>query len=288
MGLTSMGPTSVDAWPLSPSAPSAMPAGAVRSAALPLPSAALPWSAPSTDARSSVSALAPRPRGVLLLLCGVLLVLGSVGQAHAAAYRYWSFWERDGSAWAYATQGPSTARPSDGDVQGFRFAVSRDSADAARPRGAADFAAICGGTAARDGEKRVALVIDFGTAADAPAGETPPAARTACARVPDDATTAEALASVAKPLRYDTNALLCAIVGYPGKGCGEAVAVDGGTDTDTEPTADARTDAPSSPPAATSDEGAEGEGPSVGLFVGVGVVAALGAAAVWQARRRRG
>jgi hypothetical protein len=289
VGEMSAGAMPVSARPLSPSAPGASQAGAVRSAAL--PSAALSWSAPppgarSSGARSSGSALPPRLCGVVLLICGVLLVLGNVGQAHAAAYRYWSFWERDGSAWAYATQGPSTARPSDGDVQGFRFAVSRDTADAARPRGAVDFAAICGGTAARSGEKRVALVIDFGTAADAPAGETPPAARTACARVPDDATTAEALAAVAKPLRYDTNAMLCAIAGYPGKGCGEAVAVDGGTDA--EPTADARTDTPSSPPAAASDEGDEGKGPSVGLFVGVGVVAALGAATVWQARRRRG
>ncbi|WP_371584319.1 SCO2322 family protein [Streptomyces sp. NBC_01314] len=235
---------------------------------------------------------------MLPLLSGILLLLGSVGvgQAHASAYRYWSFWDRDGSAWTYATQGPSTARPSDGDVQGFRFAVSRDSADAAQPRGAADFAAICGETAARGGEKRVALVIDFGTAADAPAGETPPTARTACARVPDDASTAEALASVAKPLRYDTNAMLCAIADYPGKGCGEAVGSDADADADTgadvdtdaggDPTGDARTDEPSSPPAGavTSDEGG---GPSVGLLAGVGVVAVLGAAAVWQARRRR-
>lgn len=215
----------------------------------------------------------------------MLLVLGcvSVGQAHAAAYRYWSFWERDGSAWAYATQGPSTARPSDGDVWGFRFAVSRDSADAVQPRGAAGFAAICGDTAARGGEKRVALVLDFGTAADAPGGETPPAARTACARVPDDATAAEALASVAAPLRYDTNAMLCAIAGYPREGCGEAV----GSEAEADATADAGagTGVPSSPPAASSDDG---EGPAVGLFVGVGVVAVLGAAAVWQARRRRG
>lgn len=237
------------------------------------------------DAMPVTSPLLSRLRGALPLLSGILLVLGgvSVGQAHAAAYRYWSFWDRDGSGWTYATQGPSTARPSDGDVQGFRFAVSRDSADAAQPRGAADFAAICGETAARGGEKRIALVIDFGTAADASAGETPPAARTACARVPDDATTAEALASVAKPLRYDTNAMLCGIAGYPGKGCGEAVGSDTGADASAG--GDARTGDPSSPPAAAA---AEDDGPSVGLFVGVGVVAVLGAAAVWQARRRRG
>src|SRR5690606_5275966 len=119
--------------------------------------------------------------------------------------------------------GPSLVRPEDGSVQGFRFAVSADSQDASQPRRAPDFGKICADTPAKDGSKRVALVIDPGTAADAPDGETPPALRTACARVPKDASSAEALASVAKPLRYDTSAMLCAISGYPASGCGEQV-----------------------------------------------------------------
>ncbi|CAL9587053.1 hypothetical protein SUDANB145_05147 [Streptomyces sp. enrichment culture] len=201
----------------------------------------------------------------LTVLAALLVVLGT-GQAQAAGYRYWSFWNRDGDGWTYATQGPSTARPDDGDVQGFRFAVSEDSGDAVQPRGAADFAAICADTPAREGGKRVALVLDFGTAADAPAGETPPATRTACARVAEDATTADALASVAKPLRYNANALLCAIAGYPRTGCGEAVADE---------------------PATRSSSSGSGGGPSVGLIAGAAAVAVLGAAAVWQARRRR-
>ncbi|MFK0115707.1 SCO2322 family protein [Streptomyces sp. NPDC090994] len=213
-------------------------------------------------------------RAALLALAALFLAVGvaGAGQAQAAGYRYWSFWDRDGDRWTYATRGPSSARPDDGDVQGFRFAVSEDSGDAARPRGTADFAEICARTPARDGAKRIALVLDFGTSADAPSGETPPEPRTACARVDADATTAEALASVAKPLRYDTNALLCAIAGYPETGCGEAVADKG-----SEPTAPAS-------PAAGKDS--DGGGPSVGLLAGVAVVAVLGAAAVWQARRR--
>jgi hypothetical protein len=206
-------------------------------------------------------------RAVLLLLAALLPVLGAGQTAQAAGYRYWSFWEREGDRWVYATQGPSTARPSDGDVQGFRFAVSEDSADAARPRGRAGFAAICARTPARDGTKRVALVLDFGTRADAPEGERPPAARTACARVSPDATTAQALAAVAKPLRYDTNALLCAISGYPERGCGEQVArKEGG-------------------PAAGKKEQPD-DGPSLGLVAGIGVVVLLGGAAIWQVRRR--
>lgn len=212
-------------------------------------------------------------RALAPLLAALFLLVGVNGQAQAAGYRYWSFWERSGTGWVYATQGPSLARPADGDVQGFRFAVSEDSADATRPRGTADFDTICGDTGARGGTKRVALVIDFGTAADAPSGESPPAPRTACARVASDATTADALAAVAKPLRYDTSALLCAIAGYPHQGCGEQVSGHGS-------------------PAATAGKkpggtAAGGQGPSVGLLAGAAAIVVLGGAAVWQARRRR-
>ncbi|MER6027961.1 SCO2322 family protein [Streptomyces sp. NPDC001851] len=202
------------------------------------------------------------------LLGAALVLLAGAGQADAAGYRYWSFWERTGGHWTYATQGPSTVRPDDGAVEGFRFAVSADSADASRPRGAADFTTICAGTPATSGTKRVALVLDFGTAADAPSGETPPARRTACARVSADATTADALAAVAPPLRYDTNALLCAIAGYPEKGCGEQVSV-------------------STSGKSAEKSGGSDDGPSLGLPIGAGLVAVLAGAAVWQYRRRR-
>ncbi|MFZ3594313.1 SCO2322 family protein [Streptomyces sp. BH104] len=197
----------------------------------------------------------------------------TVAPAQAAGYRYWSFWERDGEqAWTYATAGPSQAEPEDGDVQGFRFAVSADSKDAKQPRGAASFDDICADTPAKDGKKRVALVIDSGTAADAPPGETPPKPRTECAQVAKDATSADALAAVAKPLRYDSSAMLCAISGYPRSGCGEQVS---GKKTDNASARPAEKDSGSS-------------GPSVGLIAGIAVVVVLGVAAGVQARRRRG
>ncbi|MEU5461586.1 SCO2322 family protein [Streptomyces althioticus] len=216
-------------------------------------------------------------RLTVLFLAALLPLLAGAGQAQAAGYRYWSFWERDGSAWTYATVGPSMSRPADGDVLGFRFSVSEDSGDAAKPRGTADFDTICAKTPAEDGTKRVALVIDFGTPADAPSGAKPPAGRTACAQMAQDATTAEALASVAEPLRYDSNALLCAIAGYPAKGCGEQVATGG---KGSASTGAAETDEEAS----AQDDG--GSGPSVGLIAGAAVVVVLGAAAVWQVRRR--
>ncbi|WP_405556081.1 SCO2322 family protein [Streptomyces sp. NBC_01171] len=209
-------------------------------------------------------------RRAAALLVASLLVLAAAAEAQAAGYRYWSFWDRSGDRWTYATQGPASERPDDGSVQGFRFAVSADSSDADRPRGTADFGSICAKTPAKAGTKRVALVLDFGTRADAPSGEIPPAAREVCARVSPDASTADALAEAAKPLRYDTNALLCAIAGYPARGCGEQVA------------ADDKAEKPSGKQAAPKDDG-----PSLGLPLGIGVVAVLGGAAFWQARRRR-
>ncbi|WP_405596940.1 SCO2322 family protein [Streptomyces sp. NBC_01410] len=208
----------------------------------------------------------------LVLALGAALTVLGAGPAQAAGYRYWSFWQSSGDTWTYATEGPATARPEDGAVNGFRFSVSQDSADSAKPRRAPDFKAICAGTPAKADAKRIALVIDSGTPADAPSGETPPALRVACAQVPKDATSAEALASVAKPLRYNSEALLCAISGYPKSGCGEQVAAS-------EPT-------PSASPKPSADAG-DGGGPSVGVIAGIAAVAALGAAAVWQSRRRR-
>ena len=118
------------------------------------------------------------------------------------------------------------------------------------------------------GRKRVAVLIDPGTAADAPGGAAPPGARTGCARVPADASSADALAAVAKPLRYDSAGILCAIAGYPAAGCGEQVAAGSGGRS-----------------AGGAGSGGSG-GPSLGLYAGIGAVVLLGAAATWQARRR--
>ncbi|MGK5531372.1 SCO2322 family protein [Streptomyces sp. URMC 129] len=204
---------------------------------------------------------------MLSALFGALL--GLLGAAPAAgaddsAYRYWSFWTWDGDEgrWAYATQGPGTLRVRDGDVLGFRFAVSDESSDTRAPRGESDFEAICGG--AGGGGDRVALVIDFGTPADAPSGEAPPEARTACAEVADGATAAEALAGVAEPLRYNSDALLCAIAGYPARGCADQLSRE-----------------------SEADGGDSGGGSAVAVLVGTGTVAVLAAAAWTRARRRR-
>ncbi|MFF5501981.1 SCO2322 family protein [Streptomyces roseolus] len=215
---------------------------------------------------------------------GTLLALAAAAPAQAAGYRYWSFWASDAGKWAYATEGPATARPADGAAVGFRFALSEDSADAARPTAAPDFATVCAGVGKTPGTKRVAVVVDFGTPRDAPAGETPPKAAptTGCARIDAKGTAADALAAVAEPLRYDSSAMLCGIAGYPEKGCGEAVA-------SAPPAGSAdRTATGSAEGTATATAGKDdgGDGPSLGLLVGGGAVLALGGAAVWKSRRR--
>ncbi|MFD3660663.1 SCO2322 family protein [Streptomyces sp. NPDC058659] len=211
---------------------------------------------------------------------GALLTLTAVAAApaQAAGYRYWSFWESDGGkSWTYATQGPATARPADGDAIGFRFALSQGTSDTSKPSAAPGFAAICAGVEKKDGSKRIAVVVDFGGPEDAPPGEKPPRkpVTTGCVEVRADATGAEALAEVAKPLRYDGAAMLCGIAGYPARGCGEQVAEGG------------EQPAPSSAsPAPVPEPGAEGGGPSFGVLAGGAAVLALGGAAIWKARRR--
>ncbi|WP_405000711.1 SCO2322 family protein [Kitasatospora cathayae] len=217
-------------------------------------------------------AVGRRPRRALAaVLLGALVLLVAAAPAQAAGYRYWSFWRgADGGAWTYQQQGPAIAVPPDGAVDGWRFAVSPDGGqDAAKPRATARFDEICAGTPAQDGRKRVAVVLDFGTAEDAgTAAAQPPGQRTACAGVAPRATSAEVLAAVAPPLRYDSNGLLCAIAGYPKAGCGDQVDAAAGA-------------AEATPPAG------HGSGPDVGPVAGGALVAVLAGGAVWQARRRR-
>lgn len=222
-------------------------------------------------------------RAARAAVCAVALLLAVLPVTTAAAepgsYRYWAFWERsgndeDGKDWSYATKGPSVLRPGDGTVLGFRFALSEDSDDAAEPRGDVEFDAVCEGTEAKKDRKRVAIRIDFGTAEDTPGRAHPPKARTACAQVAEDASAAEALAAVTDRLRYNSDALLCAIDGYPRQGCGEAVSDDKASGDGSD-----RDDG--------GDQGDGGLGPVAGIGAGAAAVAVLATAAVRQTRRRR-
>jgi hypothetical protein len=167
-------------------------------------------------------------------LVAVALVVGVAGVGPTAqassAYRYWSYYVGAGSGWQYSQRGPAGDYPLDGEVQGWRFGVQGEAADLP-PRAAPDFASICAGTAAATGRIRVGIVIDFGTTADAPSGEQPPAGPVrGCVSVADGASGIVVLDAAvgASGVRIGTGSdagLVCGIAGYPRVEC--AVSVTG-------------------------------------------------------------
>ena len=231
----------------------------------------------------SRTTLPVRRLGALAVLLGlVITVLLPVGAANAVAYRYWGYYQLSGSTWEFATKGPAETNPADGSVEGWRFAVG-DESSTRLPRAVATFDEICGGTAAEDDEKRVAVVIDYGRAADSEDGAEPPAPTAACALVPSSASGLDVLLEVAD-VRQDAS-LICAIDDYPATGCGgevktvseEAAAPDTAVELDFAGE-DAATDVP-----AAEDE----DESNTGTYVAIAVilVAALGVGLAVSRRR---
>lgn len=141
--------------------------------------------------------------------------------SHAAAYRYWSYWLGSDAGWSFANVGPAFRVPADGTLDGWRFSVSGVEGNRA-PSFAADFEAVCGDTAAEDGRKRVAVVVDPGLAADAPDGEQVPGAWAMCVVAEPRATGYDVLRAAAT-VRAERG-LICGIGGYPARGCADVVA----------------------------------------------------------------
>ncbi len=159
-------------------------------------------------------------RITLALLLAAAFAALTVAPAQAAAYRYWGFYQQTDAKWVFAQKGPEQTTPKDGSVEGWRFAVG-DGSSSRLPRAMVTFEQVCATTPAQDGNKRVALVVDFGRVADSADGATPPDPKAVCAVVTTDATSADVLRA-AGDLRMDKG-LLCAIAGYPAAGCGEEV-----------------------------------------------------------------
>jgi hypothetical protein len=141
--------------------------------------------------------------------------------SQAAAYRYWSYWLGTDAGWSFANVGPAFRSPADGTLEGWRFSVSGVEGNRT-PSFAADFDAVCGDTAPEDGRKRVAVVVDPGFAADAPEGEQPPGAWAMCVVAEERATGYDVLRAAAT-VRAERG-LICAIGGYPSRGCADVIA----------------------------------------------------------------
>ncbi len=168
------------------------------------------------------------------VLAGLTLVCSfaaSAPTAHAAtAYRYWAFYVASGSDWQYSQRGPAGEYPVDGQVQGWRFGIQPDAGANLAPRKTPSFDQLCASTAPKTGQLRVGVVLDFGIAADAPAGEHPPAGPVVgCVSVPDGANGITvldaAVGSDGVRIGIGSDAgLVCGIAGYPKTEC--AVTVD--------------------------------------------------------------
>jgi hypothetical protein len=150
-----------------------------------------------------------------------LTVAGLALPAHAAeGYQYWNYFHLQDDKWGFAKVGPSDYTPKDGDVEGFRYGTSTPS-QGIEPRadlGEVDFDTVCADAEAADGDKRVAVLLDYGTELGS---GTPPEPRAECAVVAQDATTQQILGEVTD-LRVESD-MVCGIDGYPASGCGEPV-----------------------------------------------------------------
>lgn len=165
-----------------------------------------------------------RALGLTVLGAAMLVAFSPVSSARAAEYQYWSYWTVQDGAWRFAPTGPVSKTPADGDVEGWRFAVtgiqgqvppSMDPATA--------FASTCDSDAPiPDGTKRVAVVLDAGSAEDAPEGESPPPISTACVVIDAGANGYEVV-SAQNELRTNEG-FICAINDYPAQACGDQVA----------------------------------------------------------------
>ncbi|HSK27165.1 MAG TPA: SCO2322 family protein [Jiangellales bacterium] len=244
------------------------------------------------------------PAGLTALLLTLLTLLAPTAAHAQDSYRYWGYYQWSGTEWTFAQTGPAETVPADGAVEGWRFAVTSESAPRP-PRADGDFDAVCGAFGEGEGSKRVAVVIDPGTAEDSPEGE-PPAARGVCAVVPTEATGDQVLTAVATA-RIE-GGLMCAIDGFPATGCGDAVAAAAPTEPDEpvdlvlagDPTPtpfDGATDNPADATEAPQDEptdsvtaaaeASDDGGFPVALVAGLAAVAAVGIAAAVVANRNR-
>lgn len=139
------------------------------------------------------------------------MVLLAPGAANAAdAYKYWGYYNASGSNWEYSSKGAEQYVPKDGSVEGWRYGL--DLKGTRFPRAIPDFDLICADAAPGDGEKAVAIILDYGTADEAENGDVPPEARGECVEAAADATGLQLLQQVAD-VRVDK--FIVAIDGYP-------------------------------------------------------------------------
>jgi hypothetical protein len=171
--------------------------------------------------------------GVLVALpLALVTLLATAGPAQASTYRYWTYWwgadsGSTSTGWTFAKVGPAGHAVGDGWVLGWRFATSRSTTGSARPRQSPDFATLCPHLTPVSGSVRVALVVDYGTAADAPPGQKPPttsSVRVECLTIAGSPRGSDVLREVTPSVSVRSeNGLICALDGYPRGECAPVV-----------------------------------------------------------------
>ena len=200
-----------------------------------------------------------------------LLAVTTVAAPAQAAdyYRFWLFFTADDGAYTFsADKGVGAVTPEDGTFIAFRFAAPADFDNPNEPRvdlAAVTFDSVCADTAAVDGQKRVAVIIDFGVTEDA-GGASIPEPTAECSQVATDATAFQVLQKVAELRSQDMGGpFVCAIEGFPASGCETDI-----TQTATPPNAGFVTVASDEPAAEAEDDDNNGL-----LYTGLAAVVAL-------------
>ena len=160
-------------------------------------------------------------RAVLAALVAACLSALTVAPAHAAAYRYWGFYQLTDGAWAFAQKGSDQTVPKDGSVDGWRFAVADEASTplpARRPDLRADLWHPPRPRPARSGSASSSTTAAQRTPPTAPPRPSPKAL---CAVVAPDATSTDVLAAAGE-VRVE-NGLVCGVAGYPTADCGGEV-----------------------------------------------------------------
>lgn len=248
-------------------------------------------STPTASPASSRVTRDPSRSGLLVAVVAAVL-LGTfvgplVGPAHAApGYRYWNYFHVTADGYTFATTGPSGFVPDDGSVEAYRYGLSPGASGLEPRTPAATYAVadLCAGRQAGSGQKRVGVLLDYGTAADAPDGGRVPEPKAACAVVPTEANGQQVLDAVSD-LRVEDQ-LVCGIDGYPTAGC--SVTVDDPPAVPPEETVDFAVPAADQTDDRAGDRSGDQSGGFSWSLAGAAVlVAVLAGGAVVLSRRRR-
>ena len=170
-------------------------------------------SAPTKLATTKKIALA-----IILISSQILAIPAS--NAASKGWRYWGYFQAapGSSTWKAAMTGP-TVDIEDGAVEGWSFVFSSDDVPSVAPKTKPSFSSICGKTKADSDTKRIALVIEFGSAAYAPKGEKVAKPIIRCVTTAKSSQGIDVLAQVTK-VRSASSGLICGLNGYPKKECG--------------------------------------------------------------------